>query len=96
MSANFMERSVKPSSDVVVQELSDGDGVLLHLRSEQYFGLDSVGMRMWSVLGSTPRLADAYEQLLAEYDVQPATLEQDLKAFVERLIERELLEISSS
>jgi hypothetical protein len=52
--------------------------VLLNLKTEMYLGLDSVGTRMWHLLYGSASLEDAYARLLAEYDVEPARLRDDL------------------
>lgn len=69
------------SPDILHQELG-GETVLLNLVNEHYFGLDPVGSRIWQVLGETGRAPAVVETLLAEYDVDEATLRAD----VERLI----------
>ena len=40
---------VSVNDDVLFQEL-DGEGVLLNLKTGVYFGLDSVGARVWQLL----------------------------------------------
>jgi hypothetical protein len=91
MTFAFLQRLSVPE-DVLLQEL-DGESVILNLKSECYFGLDEVGTRMWVVLTSSDTIQDAYERLLAEYDVAPDVLRQDLAALVEQLVGHGLLEI---
>jgi hypothetical protein len=70
----------------------DRECVLLDLRSQTYFGLDEVGLRLWTVLTGSDSIESAYRQLLGEYDVEPAQLRSDIEDFVDRLLERGLLE----
>ncbi len=86
-----MQGWVRVPADVLVQELQ-GEAVLLNIRSGQYFGLDEIGARMWSVLTTVPSFEAARETLLAEYDVDAAQLEQDLRALLDKLLEHGLLE----
>jgi Coenzyme PQQ synthesis protein D (PqqD) len=72
-----------------------GESVLLSLKSQQYFGLDEVGTRMWNVLTNSPSIEAAYETLLEEYEVEPETLRQDLYDLLERLAEQGLVEVGS-
>ena len=72
------------SSEVLFQEL-DGEGVLLNLESERYFGLDTVGTRVWELLGDDGRLRAVYEALTAEFEVDAAQLATDLIEFVTQL-----------
>lgn len=79
---------------VLVRQI-DGESVLLNLQSEQYFGLDEVGTRMWVALTSANSMQEAYEALLAEYDVDAEKLRQDLQGLVEKLVEKGLIEVGS-
>jgi len=64
----------------------DGELVLLNLDSEQYFGLDPVGTRMWVALTESPSVEAALDRLQAEYDVAPERLRADLDALLADLI----------
>jgi hypothetical protein len=55
-----------------------GETVLLDLQSENYFGLDEVGTRIWQLIKETNDLQAIFETLLAEYDVSEERLRQDL------------------
>ena len=78
--------------DVLVSALA-GESVLLNLKSEKYFGLDEVGTRMWSAITSSGSIQEAYETLLAEYDVEAERLRHDLSDLIEKLVEQELIEV---
>jgi hypothetical protein len=71
----------------------ENESVLLNLDSECYHGLDDVGTRMWQALTSSENLQVAYEKLLADYEVDPSQLRQDLDDFVAKMVERGLLEV---
>ncbi len=90
----FSDRVSVPAH-VLVQELA-GESVLLDLNSEQYFGLDDVGTRMWKALASGQSIQAACESLRSEYDVEPDQLRQDLQQLVDQLVEHGLLEIHNS
>lgn len=78
--------------DVLLQEIR-GESVLLNLSSGRYFGLNAVGTRMWQVCTSAASLQDALNQLVAEYEVDPKRLEQELQELVDQLVEHGLLAI---
>jgi hypothetical protein len=40
----------EPSSDVVFTPLDDGEGVLLHLLTREYYTLNESGVRIWELL----------------------------------------------
>jgi hypothetical protein len=78
---------------VVMQDV-EGESVLLNLDSECYFGLDEVGTRMWAVLTAAASIQEAYEALLAEYDVAPEVLREDMEELIGQLVENSLLELA--
>ena len=73
---------------------ADQDAVLLNTRTNQYYSLDEVGARLWSLLNEGKQLMESYQALLEEYDVEPAQLEQDLLELVSGLVENGLVEIA--
>jgi len=77
----------------VLVNVIQGQAVLLHLGSERYFGLDEVGTEMWKALTTSESLQDAYEHLLAEYEVEPERLRADLQELLSKLVENGLLEV---
>jgi hypothetical protein len=77
---------------VLVRTFQD-ESVLLNLASESYHGLDDMGTSMWQALIQSENIQAAYESLLSEYEVDEATLQKDLGAFIETLIERGLVEV---
>lgn len=88
-----LAQQASPSSDVLFQEVG-GEAVLLNLASEKYFGLDAVGMRIWTRLVDDARLQHVFDRMCAEFDVEPATLESELLALVSRMAEAGLVNIA--
>lgn len=72
-----LNQTITLSPEVISQEVS-GETVLLDLESENYFGLDEVGTRIWQLIKETNDLQAIYQTLLAEYDVSEQRLQQDL------------------
>jgi hypothetical protein len=79
------------SSDVLFQEVS-GETVLLDLESEQYFGLDAVGTRIWSLLKEGRAVREMVETLLAEYEVEREQLAGDVRELLAALLDAGLIE----
>ena len=75
---------VRVPEDVIFREL-DGQAVILNLDTGTYFGVDSVGTRIWQLLESRAALRDVWVALQAEYDAAPDQLERDLLDFVDGL-----------
>jgi hypothetical protein len=71
-----------------------GEAVILHLKSGVYYGLNTVGARVWSLI-QEPKTVDALlVTLLDEYDVDSGRCEFDLLALLSELKDNDLLEIA--
>ena len=80
--------AVSPS--VVFRQMDDG-AVLLDLQSGVYFGLDEVGTRVWT-LRMEQKTPDAVcEAMLAEFDVEPGVVADDVRRLVAELQQNGLL-----
>jgi len=94
MSISFSD-SVKIPDDVLISNLQD-ESVILNLDSERYYGLDSIGTRILSVLTTSESIEAAYNTLIQEYDVDRHALRQDLIALVENLVAQGLVKVSNA
>jgi len=74
-----LNQKITLSPDVISQEVS-GETVLLDLESENYFGLDEVGTRIWQLIKEKEDLQAIYTTLLDEYEVEESRLQADLEA----------------
>jgi hypothetical protein len=83
---------VSAPAHVLVRFL-DRESVLLNLETEQYFGLDETGTRMWQLVTASPDIDAAYQELLAEFDVEPELLRDNLTDLLGRLVENGLLQV---
>ena len=78
---------------VVVTPLQ-GELVLLHLETSNYYGLDAVGAKAWEVLvtqGGT--IADACTAIALEFDAEPPRIEADLFALLAALESAKLVRV---
>lgn len=83
---------VRISPGVLLQE-TGGEAVLLDTSSEQFFGLDQIGTRIWRMLDGGTDLRAACSALLAEYDVPAGCLERDVIALLGQLADAGLITI---
>ena len=81
---------VVPKSDVIFRALG-AEAVVLNLESGTYFGLNSVGTRIWLLLEQHD-LGGTCEQLQAEYDAPRERIESDVLALVDSLEGKGLVE----
>jgi hypothetical protein len=90
----ILPKKVKISDNVLFQQINN-ECVLLDMDSEQYFGLDDVGARMWQILSEDGDPEKALTQLLSEYDTDENTLRQDLVNLIAELGNEKLISIEN-
>ena len=80
--------------DEVLERGIENESIILNLNSENYYGLDEMGRHIWLNARNHPRsIQEAFDRLLAEYDVDEQTLRADLIEFVSVLVEHGLIEL---
>lgn len=87
-----LKSRVRVPEDVLFCDLGE-EAVVMSQRHGQYYGLDEVGARIWSLLTEHGRLETVSELLCAEYDADPETLSSDLLKFVHTMEGYHLLEV---
>jgi hypothetical protein len=66
---------------------------ILNLKSGIYYGLDSVGSRVWELVQSPRPLGEIEGALLAEYEVEPGRLRPEIRELCQTLARAGLIEI---
>jgi hypothetical protein len=87
------EKHITVPENVLFRKIDD-EAVILNIDSENYYGLDDMGARMWSLLTTSDTIQTAYDALLAQYEVEPERLEADLHKLIATLVEKKLIEIA--
>jgi hypothetical protein len=85
------ESRIVVSKDQVACDMG-GETAILNLKNSVYYGLDPVGARVWQLIQEPITLAQLHDALRAEYDVEPAQLEADIRDLLEQLAEQGLIE----
>jgi len=83
---------VRVAQGVLSREVQ-GEAVLLHLDSGEYFGLDAVATRIWQLLSETGDVRRAESAICKEFDVEPALAAKDVRDLVAQLLRMRLLEV---
>jgi hypothetical protein len=87
-----LDSIVAASSEQISSDLS-GEVIILDLSSGVYYGLDSVGARIWNLLQVPRSVIEIRNVLLDEYDVEPDRCERDLLSLLEELLGKGLIEV---
>jgi len=83
---------IRPNPRSTFRELSEGSGgVLLHLDTAAYHGLNEVGVAIWSLIEGGITYGDLLDGLRAKISDAPASLDDDVAAFLEELRVRDLV-----
>jgi Coenzyme PQQ synthesis protein D (PqqD) len=83
--------TVVASNDLLAREFGD-EFVILNLRDGVYYGLETVGVRIWQLL-QEPRTVHAIRDIVvAEFDVAPAQCDRDVRMLLGELAVRGLIE----
>ncbi|MDO8432469.1 MAG: PqqD family protein [Candidatus Binatus sp.] len=69
------------------------EAVILNTRSGIYYGLDSVGARVWNLMRQPRKFSEICQFITAEYDVAPASCARDLRELLDNLHAYGLIEI---
>lgn len=72
---------IKINEEVVFRNLQ-GEAVLLNLQTGTYFGLDSMGTRIWNLIEEYGSLQKILEKLLEESDATKEQCTKDLTDFI--------------
>ena len=88
-----LEVPLVAASNQVSSELGS-EAIILGLGRGMYYGLNSVGTRVWQLLKQPVTPAGLRDQLIAEYEVEPSTCQADLLALLEQLFAEGLIEVA--
>ncbi len=71
----------------------DHEIVMLGLEQDEYFGLDAIGSRIWELLEQPMGVAELCKQLVASYEVDTKTCQQDTLDFLQELYAAKIITI---
>jgi hypothetical protein len=86
---------VRRNERATFRKLEDGSGVILHLDSTQYHGVNQVGATIWELTEVPRSFAELVEGLRRQLENPPAALEDDVEEFLRALADRDLVSLSS-
>ena len=87
-----LHSSVVLTKDQISADLS-GEAAILNLKSGVYFGLNTVGARIWNLVQEPKTVNDIRDTLIEEFDVEPDQCEADLFALLKELFSHGLIEV---
>ena len=88
------DSTVVAAKDQVSSDLG-GEVAILDLKAGVYYGLDTVGARIWSLIQEPRTVNEIRDILLEEYEVEPERCERDLLVLLQRLADERLIEVEA-
>ena len=71
----------------------DNTIVMMSVEQGKYYGLDSVGSRIWNLLEQPRRIMEVCAIIQDEFAVERETCERDVLEFIDRLVAVNLLKV---
>lgn len=84
------ESCLRRNEQTLNQQVEDSH-VILQLDSGQYYALNEIGIRVWQLCDGTHSVASIVDILCDEYDAPASTIEIDIKALLQELLDEKLL-----
>ena len=72
-------------SEAVIDASIDNEVIALHIENGTCYGLNRVGSKIWSLLGTRIRISDLCAVLLTEYKVDPFVCERQVLDLLDEL-----------
>ena len=82
-----------PSQDQLSADLA-GEAVIVNLKNGVYYGLDSVGYKIWGLIQERKSVEQIHDAILEEYEVESERLERDLTVLLQRLEDEGLIKVT--
>ena len=85
----------EPDPEVVTQRV-EGETVLVHLRTNEIYALNSTASRAWDLLATGMNREAVQEELQREFDVPSDQIRNEIDTLIANLIEKKLLRPSAA
>jgi hypothetical protein len=93
MKKGLSERSTVVAAKNQVSSDMGGEVAILNLKAGMYYGLDDVGVRVWTLIQRPREVSEIQAIILNEYDVDPDRCERDITSLLQNLIGEGLVEV---
>ena len=84
---------IKRNKEVFASEI-DEEVVMMNVDTGRYYGMDTVGSRIWELIAEEIQVKDVIEKLMEEYDVSEEQCKSDVIEFLSELYENKLVQVT--
>jgi len=74
----------------------DGEVLMLNVVNEEYYNLTGTAKIIWDILANKTTLKDIVNKLANQYEISTEDCLTDVKSFLEKLINKGIVEISNA
>ena len=85
--------TIVTQSPELVGSTVEGQVVLMSINNGSYYGLDSVGSRVWELIAQPSSVANLCDRLLGEYEVARSDCEQQVLDLLRKLAASNLIRV---
>ena len=96
MQGNNMKSSIVVAAKEQVSCDLGGEAAILNLKDSVYYGLNTVGVRIWELIQEPKTTNEVLAILLEEYDVESDRCQRDLLALLQELAAHGLIEVRAT
>lgn len=94
MTAIGAETRIVRKQGVLSSEIGD-ELVLMSIERGEYYGFDPIAAVIWRRLAEPVTVGGLVDGLVAEYDGDPAIIAADVQTLLEKLAEKDLLDLTA-
>ena len=87
------ESYIKRNKEVFASEIDD-EVVMMNVDTGKYYGMDTVGSRIWELIAEEIQVREVINKLMEEYDVEEEQCEKDVLEFLNELYENKLVQVT--
>ena len=85
---------LRRDSDQLLTTVVDGELIALSIENGACYGLNAVGTRIWDLLAEPRSLDSLCEQLVREFEIDPAACREQVLEFVEQLRKERIVSVA--
>lgn len=89
-----MDSKIVRETHLVFNEM-DGETIMMSIENGEYYGMNSMGSRIWSLLETPKTVSEICDTLLPDFDVTLEQCVKDLLPFLNRMAVKKVVKIIS-
>jgi len=86
---------IQRDSEVIAAE-ADRDLVMVNVATGHYYGISDVAREIWETIERPTRVSDLVNDLVANYQIDSISCEQQTLSFLEALLDEGLLQVKDA